>query len=140
YPQAAFPYEDLLETNARRGKLEREYEIQDTGIFDQGRYFDIFAEYAKAGPDDTCIRLTICNRGPEAAPLDVLPTLWFRNTWSWGCTYEESCWLKPRLQQHGPAAIDGAHATLGEFRFEIDLPAPWLFTDNETNNARLFDC
>jgi hypothetical protein len=85
YPQAAFPYEDLRETNARRGKLEREYEVQDTGIFDQGRYFDVFVEYAKAGENDTCIRITVWNRGPEAAPLDVLPTVWFRNTWTWGC-------------------------------------------------------
>src|SRR5580658_3702090 len=105
YPQAEFPYEHLIEENARRGKLEREYELQDTGLFDHGRYFDVFAEYAKAGPDDTCIRLTICNRGPEAAPLHVLPTIWFRNTWTWGCTYEENCWLKPRLQQQGANAV-----------------------------------
>jgi hypothetical protein len=138
YPQAAFPYEQLVKENARRGKLDREYELQDTGVFDQGRYFDVFVEYAKAGPDDICIRLTLSNRGPDAAPLHLLPVVWFRNTWTWGCTYEESCWLKPKLQKHGPLAIGGAHATLGDFRFEIETPAPWLFTENETNNVLLF--
>jgi len=139
YPQAAFPYEELVAVNAQRGKLEREYEVQDTGVFGEGRYFDVFVEYAKAGPDDTCIRLTICNRGPEAAEVHVLPTVWFRNTWTWGCTYEESCWLKPKLQQQGAGAVTGAHATLGDFRFEIDTAAPWLFTENETNNELLFN-
>ena len=138
YPQAEFPYQDLVEENARRGKLDREYELQDTGLFDQGRYFDVFVEYAKPAPDDTCIRVTVCNRGPEAATLHLLPEVWFRNTWTWGCTYEESCWLKPRLQQQGAAAITGGHATLGDFRFEIETPAPWLFTENETNYALLF--
>jgi hypothetical protein len=138
YPQGEFPYEAMVEVNAKRGKLEREYEIQDTGTFDEGRYFDVFVEYAKAAPDDTCIRVTVCNRGPEAAALHVLPTVWFRNTWTWGCSYEESCWLKPRLQQHGAGAITGTHSTLGEFRFEVDTPAGWLFTENETNNELLF--
>ena len=92
----------------------------------------------RPAPDDTCIRLTVCNRGPDAATLHLLPTFWFRNTWTWGCTYEESCWLKPKMQQHGTTAIAGAQATLGDFRFEIETPAPWLFTENETNNARLF--
>jgi hypothetical protein len=138
YPQAAFPYEDLVEVNARRGKLEREYELQDTGLFDQGRYFDIFAEYAKAAPDDTCIRITVCNRGPDAATLHLLPTVWYRNTWTWGCTYEDSCWLKPKLQQQGDSGISGSHPTLGEFRFEIETPAPLLFTENETNDALLY--
>jgi hypothetical protein len=138
YPQAAFPYEALVEENGRRGRGVPEYELQDTGLFDQGRYFDVFAEYAKAGPDDTCIRLTLCNRGPEAATLHVLPNVWFRNTWTWGCTYEESCWLKPKLQQQNATAVSGSQTTLGEFRFEIETPAPWLFTENETNNALLF--
>ena len=138
YPQGEFPYERLVEENARRSRTELEFELQDTGLFDDGRYFDVFAEYAKAGPDDTCIRITVWNRGPDAAALHLLPVVWFRNTWTWGCTYEESCWLKPKLQQHGPMAISGAHATLGSFRFEIETPAPWLFTENETNNEALF--
>ena len=83
YPQAAYPYADLVETNRRRSRHELEYELLDTGVFDDDRYFDVFVEYAKAAPEDMLIRITICNRGPEAAPLHVLPTLWFRNTWSW---------------------------------------------------------
>ena len=82
YPQAAYPYGDLVTTNRSRGKHEAEYELLDTGVFDDNRYFDVFVEYAKAAPDDVLIRISVCNRGPEAAPLHVLPTLWFRNTWS----------------------------------------------------------
>ena len=84
YPQAEYPYEQLLEENRRRTKLDMEYELVDTGIFDQGRYFDMVVEYAKAEPEDLLIRISISNRGPEAASIHVLPTLWFRNTWSWG--------------------------------------------------------
>src|SRR4051812_46595636 len=84
YPQAAFPYGDLLAENRRRGKQDFEYELLDTGIFDEDRYFDVIVEYAKAAPDDILMRVTAHNRGPDAATLHVLPTLWFRNTWSWG--------------------------------------------------------
>jgi hypothetical protein len=84
YPQGAFPYADLVETNRRRGKDAPEYELINTGIFAENRYFDIFVEYAKAGPEDILIHITAFNRGPDAADLDLLPTLWFRNTWSWG--------------------------------------------------------
>ena len=84
YPQAAFPYAQLLETNKGRAKTEGEFELLDTGIFDEDRYFDVFVEYAKADPEDILIRITVHNRGPEPAELQVLPTLWFRNTWSWG--------------------------------------------------------
>ena len=84
YPQRAFPYRDLVETNRRRSREEFEYELLDTGAFDEDRYFDVFVEYAKAGPEDVLVRITVHNRGPEAARLRVLPTLWFRNTWSWG--------------------------------------------------------
>ena len=83
YPHAEFPYEDLYKENARRDKSDREYELIDTGIFDDNRYFDVFVEYAKAGPEDICIKITAVNRGPETAPLHLLPTVWFRNTWSW---------------------------------------------------------
>src|SRR6516162_6484262 len=86
YPQAAFPYSWLVEENRRRGRTDKEFEPEDTGVFEGGRYFDIFVEYAKAGPDDLVIRVTAANRGPEPAPLVLLPTLWFRNTWSWGRT------------------------------------------------------
>ena len=84
YPQQEFPYRDLIETNRRRSREEFEYELLDTGVFDGDRYFDVFMEYAKEGPEDLLIRITVHNRGPEAARLHLLPTLWFRNTWSWG--------------------------------------------------------
>src|SRR3974377_2303438 len=83
YPQRAYPYDDLVRTNRARTRLESEYELIDTGVFEDDRYFDVFVEYAKEAPEDILIKITICNRGPEAASLHVLPTLWFRNTWSW---------------------------------------------------------
>ena len=137
YPQAEFPYARLVEENARRTRQEREFELEDTGVFDEARYFDVIAEYAKAAPDDTLIRLTLANRGPDTARLHVLPTLWFRNTWSWGCIHE-GCTLKPRLSQLNARTLTATHETLGEFRFAADTDAPWLFTENETNNARIF--
>ncbi len=142
YPQAAFPYERLREENRRRSRQEPEFELADTGVFEGSRYFDVFAEYAKASPDDLLVRLTLANRGPEAARLHVLPTLWFRNTWSWGCLHE-GCWGKPELTQANPGSIRADHATLGQFYLDI-APDPvgrqpeLLFTENETNVARLF--
>ncbi len=143
YPQAAFPYDDLVAVNRQRTKLDPEYELIDTGVFDDDRYFDVFAEYAKGSPNDLLIRLSIVNRGPDAAELHVLPTLWFRNTWVWGCTHE-GCTLKPdmRLQDDGLIHMD--HETLGRWRFAYDAGPdgerpPLLFTDNETNQQRLFD-
>jgi hypothetical protein len=137
YPQAEFPYQRLVDENARRSKLEREFELEDTGIFNEGRYFDVMAEYAKAAPDDVLIRLTLANRGPEPARLHVLPTVWFRNTWVWGCTHE-GCTLKPRMSLLDDHLLTAQHETLRTFRFAIDTIAPWLFTENETNNERLF--
>ena len=137
YPQAEFPYQKLIEESARRSKLEREFELVDTGIFDEGRYFDVTAEYAKAAPDDVLIRLTLTNRGPESAPLHVLPTVWFRNTWVWGGTQEGSS-LKPRMSLLDDHLLTAQHETLRAFRFAIDTLAPWLFTENETNNERIF--
>ena len=100
YPHAPFPYEQLLEGNRKRGRFEPEYEITDTGVFDDMRYFDIVAEYAKAGPDDILVRINVHNRSTEAAEIHVLPTLWFRNTWIWGCSHE-GCTLKPRIEAAG---------------------------------------
>src|SRR5471030_2617938 len=97
YPQGEFPYERLRAENRRRGRGEPEFELLDSGAFDDGRYFDVFAEYAKAGPNDLLIQITVANRGPEPAALHVLPTLWFRNTWSWGCKHE-GCEVKPKLR------------------------------------------
>src|SRR5205807_5585403 len=142
-PQAEFPYARLLEESRRRGRHEPEFELVETGAFDAGRYFDVLAEYAKAAPDDILIRVTVANRGPEAARLHLLPTLWFRNTWSWGSAYEEGRWPRPRLGQTGPDTVEADHATLGRFRLvaapgpDGELP-PLLFTENETNRERLF--
>src|SRR5260370_538455 len=106
YPHAEFPYAQLVEENKRRGKDAPEYELVDTGVFKEGRYFDVLAEYAKNSPNDILIRITVANRGLEAATLHLLPTIWFRNTWIWGCTHE-GCSLKPRIQLE-PAGEPGA--------------------------------
>jgi len=140
YPQARFPYDELVAENRRRAKTEPEFELADTGVFDQGRYFDVFAEYAKAAPEDILIRLTIANRGPEAATLDVLPTLWFRNTWSWGRT-GEGYGPRPMLESSGRNSVVAQHSALGDYRLEAETAEQspeWLFTENETNVQRLF--
>ncbi len=137
YPQAAFPYDLLLEENRRGGARRPEFELEDTGIFDEQRYFDVFVEYAKAGPDDIAIRITAVNRGPERAALAVLPTLWFRNTWSWGRT-GEGYWPKPKMTRAGDTALVAEHVSLGKFRFDAPGASELLFTENETNTERLF--
>jgi len=141
YPQAEFPYNRLVEENRRRGKCEPEFEITDTGVFNDGRYFDVFAEYAKVSPDDILIKITVANRGPQDAELHLLPTLWFRNTWSWGCKHE-GCTLKPRLYRNGPASVLTEHETMQPFQFDLSTyngAAPTLiFTDNETDMRRVF--
>ncbi len=142
YPQAEYPYADLVARNRNRGKRELEYELQDTGVFDDHRYFDVVAEYAKEGPNDVLIKITIHNRGPESATLHVLPTLWFRNTWVWGCRHE-GCEIKPRMDQVNNTRIETNHASLERYFFEAepmgDADAPtFLFTDNETNAKRVF--
>jgi hypothetical protein len=140
YPQAEFPYGALVSENARRGKADPEFELANTGVFDENRYFDVAAEYAKTSPDDVLIRLTVSNRGPERAPIVVLPTLWFRNTWSWGRT-GEGYWGKPSIAPGGRLSMLAAHEDLGLFRLFCDASphAPDLvFTDNETNTERLF--
>src|SRR5918993_3245621 len=109
YPQREYPYRDLVETNRRRSREELEYELLDTGIFDDDRYFDVFVEYAKEGPQDILIQVTVHNRGPEAARLHVLPTLWFRNTWSWGKNGS-----RPLLREAG-GAIHAFHQELGDY-------------------------
>ncbi|HEX6884655.1 MAG TPA: glucosidase [Planctomycetota bacterium] len=141
YPQREFPYQDLVQENGRRGKLDPEYELADTGAFDEGRYFDVQAEYAKAGPEDLLVRLTLSNRGPEAAELCVLPTLWFRNHWSWGRESEEHG-PKPSLRARGASEIVAEHHELGAYVLAVDDAehAPeLLFTENETNLQRLWN-
>src|SRR5688500_9454632 len=133
YPQAAFPYKDLVETSRRRGRDEFEYELLDTGAFDENRYFDVFVEYAKAAPEDVFVRITVHNRGAEAARLRVLPTLWFRNTWSWDADQ-----MKPSLHQAGPGVMQATHPGLGDYWLFCDGAPDVLFTENETNAARLW--
>jgi hypothetical protein len=132
YPQRPFPYAQLVEENRRRGSLDPEFELIDAGAFDENRYFDVVAEYAKQSASDILIRITVHNRGPEAADLDVLPQLWFRNTWSWGYPGR-----KPELTL-GDDAVLAQQDGLGTYRLYRESDAPWLFTENETNGHRLF--
>ena len=142
YPQAAYPYEDLVRTNAKRSREEMEYELLDTGVFDEDRYFDVFVEYAKAGPEDILVRITAFNRGPDAAELHLLPTLWFRNDWASWITEANRAREKPDLRQidapSGESALVATHRLLGDFVLSCEGGAPLLFTDNSTNNDRLF--
>lgn len=142
YPQAPFPYMELLTESQKRSREEPEFELLDTGIFDDQRYFDIFVEYAKAAPDDILIRITVANRGPETARLQMLPTLWFRNTWIWNQSDEREA-VKPRITTPATATLLAEHSTLGRFRLTADTAADsslptLLFTENETNRERLF--
>jgi len=133
YPQAAYPYEALLKSGSARSKEELEYEILDTGVFSEDRYFDVFVEYAKPHPDGVYLLITIHNRGPASAPIHVLPQLWFRNTWSWK---EDS--TKPVIEKIAPHHARALHEKLGELHFHADGAGEWLFTENETNAPRLF--
>jgi len=133
YPQAAYPYADLVATNRQRNRLDLEYELLDTGVFDDDRYFDVVVEYAKASPDDVLAAITVINRGPDPATVHVLPTVWFRNTWSTG-----ELASRPWLESSGPGSIRVHHEPLGEFLVEVDDRAELLFTENETNNTRLW--
>ncbi len=138
YPQAAYPYDDLVKTNRGRTRNEMEYELLDTGVFDQDRYFDVFVEYAKATHDDILIKITLCNHGKESARLHVVPTLWFRNTWSW-----TQGTPKPSLEQitgpQGMSIVVASHAELGQRYLCCEGDVPLLFTENETNSQRLFN-
>ncbi len=137
YPQRAFPYSDLVETSRRRSRQEFEYELLDTGVFNEDRYFDVFVEYAKESPDDILIQITAHNRGPEPAELHLLPTLWFRNQWSWQSGAE-----KPSLEQiaagPGMSVVKAVDSKLGELYLVCEGDAPLLFTENETNTQRIF--
>jgi hypothetical protein len=133
YPQSAYPYDELVATNRRRSRQELEYELLDTGVFDHDHYFDVFVEYAKASPEDILILITVCNRGSEPATLHLLPTIWFRNTWSWGGDAS-----RPMLQQAGTnGVITVSHPDLGERFLHAEGAAELLFTENETNTQRL---
>jgi hypothetical protein len=133
YPQQEFPYCELVETNSRRSREEFEYELLDTGIFDEDRYFDVFVEYAKADPEDLLIRVSVYNRGPEAAVIHLLPTLWFRNTWSW--TEHKP---KPSMRQVEKGSVRASHAQLGDRTLDCEGAPELLFTENESNAFRLW--
>ena len=133
YPQAEFPYSELVDVNRRRSKSECEYELMETGAFNQDRYFDIFVEYAKNEQDDILGRVTLINRGPEAATLHLLPTMWFRNTWSWGYGVP-----RPELARLDSHTIVAREQSLGEFKLWLEDAPPMLFTENESNTERLW--
>jgi hypothetical protein len=137
YPQAAFPYERLVEVSRARGRDDPEYELIETGVFDDDRYFDVFVEYAKGSPTDLLVRVTVVNRGPDDATLDVLPTLWFRNTWAWGLRgYRPSLTAVPN---GGPVQVFAEHESLGHYHLTCEGEPELLFTENETNAERLFN-
>ncbi|MGW0908389.1 MGH1-like glycoside hydrolase domain-containing protein [Streptomyces sp. NPDC002853] len=138
YPQAEFPYNDLVSVNRNRTRQEFEYELMDTGVFDEDRYFDVTVEYAKADHDDILMRITVANRGPEEATLHVLPTLWFRNTWSWGEQQDERGGPRLRAAEGPHPTIRADHPELGSYALRCADGVPLLFTENETDNERLF--
>src|SRR5262245_7253306 len=137
YPQAAFPYRQLLEENRRRGYVEREFELADSGVFDDGDYFDVLVTYAKASPEDLCVLIEVTNRARDAAAVHVLPTIWFRNTWSWGRDDR-----RPRLHadREGRNRIIADHGLIGR-RWLIagssSVEPRQLFCENETNHERV---
>ncbi|HTP67800.1 MAG TPA: glucosidase [Dongiaceae bacterium] len=133
YPQSEFPYSNLVKTNQKLTRHDFEYELIDTGVFNGNRYFDVFVEYAKSDPGDILIQITAYNRGAEAAVLHVLPTLWFRNTWSW-----EKNSVKPVLRQQQKDAIHATHPELGEMTLYCDGQPELVFTENESNHAKLW--
>ena len=139
YPQAAFPYDDLVQKNGRRTREEMEYELLDTGVFEGDRYFDVFVEYAKGDPEDLLVKITAVNRGPDPAEIHLLPTLWFRNDWS---TWIADHAGKPKIRQidgaAGASTAAATHPLLGEYTLHCEGAVPLLFTENETNNERLF--
>jgi Glycosyl hydrolase family 63 C-terminal domain len=138
YPQRAYPYDELVGTNGERTRRDSEYELIDTGIFDNDEYFDVFAEYAKDSPEDILIKITVWNRGRERAALHVLPTLWFRNEWSWGDEVPRPI-LKEISAGADVRAISASHSELGDRFLYCEGTPALLFTENETNNQRLFD-
>jgi hypothetical protein len=137
YPQAEYPYDNLIQTNRARNRGDMEYELLDTGVFNEDRYFDVFVEFAKMSPDDICIQISVSNRGPEPAMLHVLPTLWFRNIWTWWPGTPRPL-LRQLSGQSGYQSIAASHADLGERYLYCEGDVPLLFTENETNNERIF--
>ncbi|MGH8095111.1 MAG: MGH1-like glycoside hydrolase domain-containing protein, partial [Chthoniobacterales bacterium] len=138
YPQAEFPYEELVRRNAERSRMEPEFELWDTGVLREERYFDITIEYAKSAEDDILLRATVTNRGPDAAALHLLPTLWFRNTWTWSADASRPNLHVGSDHSEAQAVIEASHDVLGEYRLVCEGAAALLFTENETNVQRLY--
>ena len=145
YPQSRFPYTELIKENQQRGRTEPEFELVDTGVFDQNKYFDVFVEYAKADENDILIKISAFNRGPENAELHLLPTLWYRNTWSWGYTagpmgdVNEKPAMKQIESQENHLSVIGSHPTQGEYYLYAQNAIDLFFTENETNYLRLYN-
>ena len=144
YPQSEYPYAKLLEENRKRGLDDREYELEDTGVFDEGKYWDMFVEYANEEACDVLVRIKVCNRGPADARVHVLPTLWYRNTWAWGHEREGHT-NKPVMRQIGDDSVFCEHETLGESYLYVSEDEKGgkpelLWTENETNSKKLFGC
>ena len=142
YPQSEYPYARLVEENRRRSVNDPEFELEDAGVFVDNRYWDVFAEYAKASPNDVLIKITVHNRGPNEAMLHLLPTLWYRNTWAWG-NKDESAPTKPMMTQTSESTIRCNHQTLGNYTFYIEKDPngkqpPLLWTGNDSNTQRLW--
>jgi hypothetical protein len=137
YPQSAYPYNDLVETNHRRGRDALEYELLDTGVFEDNRYFEVMVEYAKKSAQDILIQISLTNRGPETAALDLLPTLWFRNTWNWGDENQKPL-LKEVPRQDSYGLVAASHPELGDYYLYCEGSGELLFTENETNFERIF--
>lgn len=142
YPQAAYPYGELVKVNSQRSREEMEYELLDTGVFNEDRYFDVFVEYAKDGPEDILIKFSVINRGPESADLHLLPTLWFRNDWSKWIADSNRAKKKPNIKQIKSKGdvieVEASHTLLGDFILSCEGDVPILFTENETNHEKLF--
>ena len=141
YPQAEFPYTELAEENRKRDRTQSEFELSDTGIFKRDRYFDCFIEYAKAAQNELLLQVTVHNRGPEPAPIWVLPTIWFRNTWSWGYSDGPKGMTpeKPSLKlgaKDSCSYAEAQHPSLGDYFFSSDEKSEFIFTDNESNPER----
>ena len=139
YPHKAYPYEDLLRTNQNRGRDELEYELLDTGLLDDSQYFDVFTEYAKADEEDILVRITVCNRGLQPAPITVMPTLWLRNLWAFGIVQNNGQYqISRENDEDGFGVVRLTHPKLGEYFLSFEQPDEWLFTNNETNTELLF--
>ncbi|XP_033111572.1 uncharacterized protein YMR196W-like [Anneissia japonica] len=143
YPQEAYPYSRLVNENASRGISKPELELEDTGVFDEKRYWDVFTEYAKNGPNDILCRITVANRGPDTATIHVLPQLWYRNTWIWGCSHE-GCTMKPKMSMQKDGKVLCSHESLDKFYYVCDVGPDGKnvdihFTENETNMEKLYD-